>query len=385
MSGQRNNRDVVIMGAAETDEVGKLPHLSTLELHTQSARRAIADAGLTKDQIDGLATVSTPGPVQVAHALGITPTYLDGTSVGGTSFLLHVRHAVAAIRAGYADVVLVTHGESGRSRVGAPPYPRQSDSPLAQFEMPYGVMGPPTTFTVPTLRFLHETGNTLEQLAEVAVAQRRWSARNPRAMFREEVGVDDVLGARMVAYPFTLLMCCLVTDGGGALAVASREFAEAHGTDKPLVSVLGTGEAATTPMVSQMEDMTTCRQFTLSSQRAFKEAGVGTTDIDHLMIYDAFAHVPLYGLEDMGFVGRGESGAFVAEGHTSPGGRLPMNTNGGGLSYTHTGMYGMFAIQESVRQLRGEAAAQVDGVETSLVLGNGGMFMSAATLILGRG
>lgn len=378
-------RDVVILGAAETEQVGKLPHTSTLELHVQSARRAIADAGLTKDQVDGIASVSSPGPVQVAHALGITPGYVDGTAVGGSSFLFHVRHAAAAIKAGYADVVLVTHGESGRSRVGAAPYPRQPDSPLAQFEMPYGVVGPPTSFTVPTLRFLKETGNTIEQLAEVAVAQRRWSSQNSRAMFRDEVTVDDVLSARMVAYPFTLLMCCLVTDGGGALVLTSREYAEAHGSDHPLVTVLGTGEAATTPLVSQMEDMTRCPQFTISSQQAFKEAGMGVDDIDHLMIYDAFAHVPLYGLEDMGFVGRGESGAFVAEGHTSPGGRLPMNTNGGGMSYTHTGMYGMFAIQESVRQLRGEAEAQVEGVDTSLVLGNGGMFMSAATLILGRG
>ena len=380
-----SNRDVVILGAAEIEEVGKLPHLSTLELHAQSARRALDDAGLSKQQVDGIATVSAPGPVQVAHTLGITPSYLDGTSVGGSSFLFHVRHAAAAIKAGYADVVLVTHGESGRSRVGAPPYPRQADSPLAQFEMPYGVVGPPTTFTVPALRFLRETGNTLEQLAEVAVAQRRWSARNSRAMFRDEVTADDVLGSRMVAYPFTLLMCCLVTDGGGALVLTSREFAEAHGNDRPLVDVLGTGEAATTPLVSQMEDMTTCPQFRISSQQAFKEAGMSVDDIDHLMIYDAFTHVPLYGLEDMGFVGRGQAGSFIAEGHTSPGGSLPMNTNGGGLSYTHTGMYGMFAIQESVRQLRGEAEAQVEGVETSLVLGNGGMFMSAATLILGRG
>lgn len=378
--------DVVILGAAETDEVGRLPETSTLELHVQSARRALADAGLSLNQVDGIATVSAggPGPVAVSHALGITPTYVDGTAVGGASFLFHVRHAVAAIRAGHAEVVLITHGESGRSRVGAAPWARPKDSAQAQFEMPYGVLGPPTTFTVPAMRFLHETGNTIEQMAEVAVAQRRWSSRNSRAMFQEETTVDEVLGARVVAWPFTLLMCCLVTDGGGALVVTSREFAEAHGSDKPLVAVAGTGEAATTPLVSQMEDMTTCEQFRLSSRAALAEAGMRTSDIDHLMIYDAFAHVPLFGLEDMGFVGRGESGAFVAEGHTSPGGSLPMNTNGGGLSYTHTGMYGMFAIQESVRQLRGEAEAQVDDVETSLVLGNGGMFMSAATLVLTR-
>jgi acetyl-CoA acetyltransferase len=150
------------------------------------------------------------------------------------------------------------------------------------------------------------------------------------------------------------------------------------------VYIAGTGESSETPMVSQMEDFTTSKAFRVSGARAFAESGIARSDVDHLMIYDAFAHLPIYGLEDLGFVGRGEAGAFIAEGHTAPGGKLPLNTNGGGLSYTHTGMYGMFAIQESVRQVRGEAAAQVDGVERSVVLGNGGMFMSAATLVLGR-
>jgi acetyl-CoA acetyltransferase len=201
-------------------------------------------------------------------------------------------------------------------------------------------------------------------------------------MFRDEITVDDVLASKMVAYPFRLLMCCLVTDGGGALVLTSRRSAEARGVDKPLVHVLGAGESTESPMVSQMPDMTSFGSFGASSRDAIAQAGISHSDVDHLMIYDAFAHVPIYGLEDMGFVKRGEAGAFVADGNTSPGGSLPMNTNGGGLSYTHTGMYGMFAIQEAVRQLRGEAAAQVDGVETSVVLGNGGMFMSSATLVL---
>jgi acetyl-CoA acetyltransferase len=147
--------------------------------------------------------------------------------------------------------------------------------------------------------------------------------------------------------------------------------------------VLGTGEAAETPVVSMMQDFTTSMAFRHSSAKAFAEAGVARREVDHLMVYDAFAHLPLYGLEDLGFVGRGEAGAFVAEGHTSPGGSLPMNTNGGGLSYTHTGMYGMFLVQESVRQLRREAAAQVPEVNISVAQGVGGMFMSAGTLILG--
>jgi acetyl-CoA acetyltransferase len=376
--------DVVIVGAAETDELGRLPDRSVFELHLEGARNALADAGLTKDDIDGVATVGTPGPVQVAHALGITPAWLDGTSVGGTSFLFHVRHALAAIRAGLCHTVLITHGESGRSRVGAPPRALGRDSLLGQFELPYGTMGPATTFTVTALRYMKETGLTHEQLASVAVAQRRWSSRNPRAAMRDLVTVEDVLASRLVAYPFHLLECCLVTDGGGALVVTSRERAEALGTRKPPVYVLGSGESAESPIISQMEDFTTSRSFRLSSQAAFADAKITHGDVDHLMIYDAFAHVPIYGLEDMGFVGRGEAGAFIEEGHTSPGGRLPMNTNGGGLSYTHTGMYGMFAMQESIRQLRGEAAAQVPGVEIGVVLGNGGMFMSAATLVLGN-
>lgn len=374
--------NIVIAGAAETGEIGKLPHRSTLGLHLEAAHNALADAGLTKDEIDGIATVGTPGPIQVAHALGITPTWLDGTGVGGSSFLFHVRHAAAAIRAGLCHTVLITHGESGRSRIGASRMGFSPDSLAGQFELPYGVFGPTTTFTIPALRYMKETGLTHEQLAEVAVAQRRWAHLNPRAMYRDLITVDDVLASRMIAYPFHLLECCLVTDGGGALVVTSEERARALGTRKPLVYLLGSGEAAESPLISQMEDFTSSKAFRLSSRAAFAEAGIEHGDVDHLMIYDAFAHLPIFGLEDMGFVKRGEAGAFIAEGHTSPGGRLPLNTNGGGLSYTHTGMYGMFAIQESVRQLRGEAAAQVPDVEVSVVLGNGGMFASAATLVL---
>ena len=230
---------------------------------------------------------------------------------------------------------------------------------------------------------MKETGLTHEQLASVAVAQRRWSSQVPRAKFRELISIDDVLSSPLIAYPMHLLECCVVTDGGGALVLTSAERARALPGPKPPVFVLGTGEASETPMVSMMEDFTTSKAFRLSSARAFTEARLGPADVDHLMVYDAFAHLPIYGLEDLGFVGRGEAGAFVADGNTSPGGRLPMNTNGGGLSYTHTGMYGMFLLQESVRQLRGEAAAQVPGVEVSLAQGVGGMFMAAGTAVLG--
>jgi acetyl-CoA acetyltransferase len=376
------NEGVIIAGAAETDEIGRLPNQSTLGLHVEAARNAVADAGLTMRDIDGIATVSAPGPVQVAHALGIYPDWVDGTGVGGTSFLLHVRHAVAAIRAGYARTVLITHGESGRSRVGAPPFRRDPSSPSGQFEAPYGTLGPTTTFTIPLLRYMKSYGLTHEQLAYVAVAQRQWAAKNPRAMFRDIITVADVLASRLVAYPFHLLECCLVTDGGGALVVTSAS--RARDFPKPPVHVLGTGESAETPLISQMVDFTSSQAFRLAGQRAFAEAGITTADVNHLMIYDAFAHVPIYGLEALGFVKNGEAGPFIFEGNTSPGGSLPLNTNGGGLSYTHTGMYGMFAILEGVRQVRGEAAAQIDNPDISVVVGNGGMFATSGVLVLGR-
>jgi acetyl-CoA acetyltransferase len=330
--------------------------------------------------VDGVATVSSPGPVQVAHSLGITPRWIDGTGVGGTSFLLHVRHAVAAIRAGYASTVLITHGESGRSRVGMAPFRQQASSLAGQFEAPYGVSGAPTMFTIPVLRYMKEFGLTHEQLACVPVAQRRWAAMNPRAMYRDPITVEDVLASRMVAYPFHLLECCLVTDGGGALVITSA----ARRGPKPPVHILGTGESADAPLISQLADYTSSLAFRLAGEAAFAEARIGTADVDHLMIYDAFAHLPIYGLEALGFTGKGEAGPFIADGNTEPGGRLPLNTNGGGLSYTHTGMYGMFAIQEGVRQLRDEAAAQAGRPEISLILGVGGMFATAGALILGR-
>jgi acetyl-CoA acetyltransferase len=373
---------VVIVGAAETDQVGKLPDHSALQLHTEAALNAVTDAGLTLRDVDGIATVSTPGPVQVAHSLGIVPRWMDGTSVGGTSFLLHVRHAAAAIRAGYATTVLITHGESGRSRVGAARFAPAPSSIQGQFEAPYGVFGATTAFTIPALRYMKDYGLTHEQLAYVAVAQRRWAAKNPRAMYRDPITVDDVLASRLVAYPFHLLECCLVTDGGGALIVTSAERAGEF--PKPAVHVLGTGESSETPLISQLADFTESQAFRLAGAAAFTEAGIGTADVGHLMIYDAFAHLPIYGLEALGFVPKGEAGAFIADGYTEPGGSLPLNTNGGGLSYTHTGMYGMFAIQESVRQVRREAAAQVAGPEVSVVLGNGGMFATAGVLVLGR-
>jgi acetyl-CoA acetyltransferase len=373
--------DVAVVGASETSALGVVPDMSALGLNIDASVRAVNDAGLTMDDIDGIASTG-PFATELAYSLGIRPRWIDTTSVGGCSYFLHLRHAAAAIVAGMATTILISHGESGRSRVGMPSFSFPASSPMGQFEAPYGVAGFATMFTVPALRFMKERGVSEDQLAMVAVAQRKWASRNPRALKRDPITVDDVLGSRMIAYPFHVLECCLVTDGGGAIIVTSAERAHDM-TDRP-VYVLGTGEATEHTIVSQMNDFTSSRAFRDSSAAAFAEAGITPADVNHLMIYDAFAHIPLYGLEDLGFVGRGEAGGFVAEGHTSPGGALPMNTNGGGLSYTHTGMYGMFALQESIRQVRGEAAAQVDGVDISFAQGVGGMFQNAGSIIFGR-
>ena len=374
-------KSVAIVGAAETTELGKIPDLSQIQLHADAALNALADAGLTLKDIDGVATAGH-NPTEVAHYLGITPTWVDGTSVGGCSFMLHVRHAAAAIEAGLCDTVLITHGESGRhwiGRSGASLFPSQFQM---QFEQPYGAGRPPSTFTIPVLRYMKDYGVSEEQLAAVAVVQREWAAFHPRASFRDPITVDEVLESKMICYPFRLLMCCLVTDGGGALILAKAERAKDFPTTP--VYILGTGESVETPLISQMKDFTSSQAFRVSGRKAFDEAGIGPADVDHLMIYDAFAHLPLYGLEDLGFVAPGEAAAFIAERNTAPGGTLPLNTNGGGLSYMHSGMYGMYALQEGVRQMRGVSPGQVDGAEISVVHGVGGMFAAAGTIILGN-
>jgi len=289
-------------------------------------------------------------------------------------------HAAAAIASGLCETVLITHGESGRSGVGRTRNVVAPTSLAGQFEQPYGPMGPPTLFTIPVLRYMKTYGLSHETLAMVSVVQREWAAKNPRAIFKTPITVEDVLNSRMIAYPFRLLQCCLVTDGGGALILVAAERARDF-PQKP-VYLLGTGESVETPMVSQMEDFTSSRAFRVAGAKAFAEAGITHKDVDHLMIYDAFAHLPIYGLEDLGFVPRGEAGAFIAERNTAPGGKLPLNTNGGGLSYMHSGMYGMYALQESVRQMRGIAPAQIPGAKISVCHGVGGMFAASGTIIM---
>jgi len=377
---------VAIAGVDESDEIGIVPHKSTLELHAEAARNALADAGIEMSEVDG---VFTAGPgwspsLQVAEYLGISPKYTDGTAVGGSSFVIHVEHAAAAIEAGLINVALITHGQTGYSDRNRPGVGRPAPDPwfpASQFEARYHVGGPPSVYALACTRHMHQYGTTHEQLAEIAVATRKWAMLNPKAMMRDPLTIDDVLSSRWITYPFHLLDCCLVTDAGGAVVVTSTE--RAKGCRKKPVLLLGSGEASTHQTIASMPDLTTT-PASISGPLAFEMAGVRHEDIDVVEVYDSFTYTALATLEALGFCGRGEGGAFVSGQRTAPGGDFPLNTNGGGLSYTHPGMYGIFLLIEAVRQLRGECGErQVPDAKLALVNGTGGTLSSTGTLILG--
>jgi acetyl-CoA acetyltransferase len=368
-----------IVGVDESDELGTLPGKSQLALHLEAITNAIRDAGLRVADVDGLFTAGQHSPALLGEALGITPRYVDGTSVGGCSFIIMVEHAVAALHHGLCDVAVISHGESGRSGVGVT---RSRDTSLSgQFEIPYGFGAAPTYFGLITTRHMYEYGTTLEQWAQVAVSTRAWACLNPKAMYRKPITVADVLNSRPVCYPFNLLNICLVTDAGGAVVLTRAD--RARDCAKKPVYVRGAGEATEHVSLTQMRTLTTSEATRLSGAKAFAMAGVSHGDFDHLMLYDAFTSGPPIMLESLGFAKPGEGVSFFMEGRSTPGGSLPINTNGGGLSYTHTGMYGIFPIIEATRQLRGECGArQVPGVRLSLVNGMGGMLSAAGTLVL---
>jgi acetyl-CoA acetyltransferase len=372
-------RGAVIAGVDESDEIGNVPHKTSLQLHAEAAMNALADAGIDKSEVDGIATAGV-STLQIAEYLGIVPRYTDGTSVGGSSFVIHVGHALEAIHDGRASVVLITHGEG---HLGGGRRPRGGEDPsnlAAQYEAPYGVLGPPYAYALACMRHMAQYGTTKEQLAQIAVQERQWAALNPKALMRDPITVEDVLNSRPICYPFNLLDCCLVTDAGGACVVVSPE--RARDLKKKPVWVLGTGEAHDHAMISQMPDLT-CTPAQYSGPAAMGMAGVTHDDIDLCMIYDSFTYTVLATFESLGFCKPGEGGAFVSNGRLGPGGALPTNTNGGGLSYTHPGMYGMFLIIEAVRQLRGECGArQVPDCRLALVNGTGGSLSSTGTLIL---
>jgi len=385
------SRRATIVGAAETDRIGRLPGMSRMALHAEAARNALEDAGLSIRDVDGVFSC-VAGPNELSEYLGIVPRYVDGTGVGGCSYIIFLRHAVAAIAAGYCDVALIVHGESGRSWIDmeAPGTPA---SPAGQFEAPFGTAGAATTYSLPVLRHFHEYGTTKRQMSHVPASTREWALLNPRAIMHEggHITPEDVEASPIICYPFNRLDCCLVADGGGALVVTSAE--RARDMRRKPIHILGTGEGAAHRQVAMMRDFTTSDATIMSGRAAFAEAGLSPPDIDHLMLYDAFSFTPMLFLEDLGFVPKGEAGPFLADTRqatdgsliypTGPGGVLPMNTNGGGLSYCHSGRYGMFALLEAVAQLRGDAGArQVANLTTSLVHGPGRQFAAAGTAIL---
>ncbi|WP_433521438.1 acetyl-CoA acetyltransferase [Nocardia pseudovaccinii] len=370
-----------VVGVAESDlgEVG--PGVSSLDLVGQATTRALADAGLALSDIDGLfchsAFVQMP-VVATAEYLGIRPRYSDSTAVGGSSFVAYLRHATAAIAAGMCEVALITYGSIQRSHGGL----ITSGAALEKsYEAAFRPRLPATAYALAAARHMHEFGTTREQLAEVAVAAREWARLNPVAFARDELTIEDVLGSRMVSSPLTIRDCCLVTDGGGAVIVTSA--ARAKSLRKPPVYLLGSGEAHWHKDIFQMPDLTRTAAIE-SGSRAYEVAGIRPSEIDVVEVYDAFTINTLVFLEDLGFCEKGEGGRFIEGGGIAPGGRLPVNTNGGGLSYCHPGMYGVFLIVEAVRQIRGECGErQVPNCRTALVHGNGGTLSSQVSAVLG--
>jgi acetyl-CoA acetyltransferase len=381
-----------VVGVALSD-CGRVDDATPFQLHAQAARRALADSGLPKDVIDGVASAGLGilAPVEVCEYLGLRPTWTDSTSVGGSTWEVMAAHAADAIAAGHANAVLLVYGSTARADLKA--HRRTAALSLGargplQFEAPYGHTLI-AKYAMAARRHMHEHGTTDEQLAGVAVQARANAAANPDAMYRTPLSVDDVLDGPMVADPFTKLHCCIRSDGGCAVLLAAEEYVPDTRHDP--IWVLGTGEALSHSTMSDWEDFTVS-PAAVSGRLAFERAGVSPADIDLCELYDAFTYMPLVTLEDLGFCGKGEGGPFVEAkaGRLLRDGELPTNTDGGGLSACHPGMRGLFLIVEAVRQLRHEYARsaperQVPGSpRLALVSGTGGWFCSSGTLILGR-
>jgi acetyl-CoA acetyltransferase len=379
---------VAFVGAAEADSMGVVPDKSAVQLHAEAAANALAHANLRLSDVDALFTCGLDfmPSLMVSEYLGLKPRYSSSQSIGGSSFVAHVHEAVQAIRSGSCEVALVTHGETRRSnrKRGVQTRPAHFDPwlPDWQWERPYGVDSPPSAYALAATRHMHQYGTTTRQFAELAVATRAWACRNPSAYRRTPLTIDEVLAAPYFVYPFRPTDICLVTDAGGAVVLTSVDRARTLGV--PVVEVLGSAVAHTHYGISQMPDLTVT-PAAISGAAAYQQAGLGPADIDVAELYDSFTYTAMVQLEDLGFCAKGESGEFVSGQRTAPGGEFPLNTSGGGLSYTHPGMFGMFLLIEAVRQLRGECAdRQVAGAEVALVNGMGGYLSSSATAILGR-
>jgi len=375
---------VAIVGAGLSD-CGRVPDKTAMALMAQSARRAISDAGLTKDDIDGFGGHgSLLPPVEVSEYLGLRPTWVDATNVGGSSWEVMARHAADAIAAGEIDVALLTYGSTARSdvkrRVRASAA-AMSTAGAMQYEAPYGATLI-AKYAMAARRHMIEYGTTADQLAEVAVAAHEWAAMNPNAFERDRITAADVAAAPMLADPFTSKHVCLRTDGGGAVVLASERVAK--DCAKEPVWILGATDATSHVSMSEWADFTTSAAA-VSGPRAFEQAGVRPADIDVCQLYDSFTSTVLLTVEDLGFCAKGEGGPFIESGALRPGGALPTNTDGGGLASCHPGMRGMFLMVEAVRQLRGECGPrQVGDARLACVHAMGGFFTHSATMILGR-
>lgn len=379
-----SSRDVAIVGVSESD-LG-VTDRTILGLQAQAVPAALEDAGLRLQDVDGLATngVARFSAAQVAEYLGITPSWTDSSAAGGASYEMFLGHAVDALRAGRCRVVVVSYGSNQRSaRSRSLGGVREAHLPDQQFEAPYGPLYPISLYAMAAQRYLHKYAASSAQLAEVAVAARDWALRNPRAHRYGEgpLTVDDVLSSPVVSSPLHVLDCCLVTDGGGALALTTLD--RARDLRREPVVVLGYGESTTSASMSQVPDLL-LPGGAASGERAFAEAGMAPQDVDVVEIYDSFTVNVLLSLEALGFCGAGEAAAFVEDGRTRPGGSFPLNTSGGGLSYCHPGMFGIFLLIEAVRQLRGECGErQVPNARTALAHATGGVLSTHATVVLG--
>ena len=372
---------VAVVGAAESDLGVCAPGTSPLDLMAQASFRALADAGLTLSQVDGLFCASTQTrftTLALAEYLGLQPRYQDNTQIGGASFMSHVTHAMAALEQGLCEVALIAYGSTQRSVSRAAASPRE----VNPYETPYRPLLPVTAYAMAAARHMHQYGTTRAQLADVAVAARQWALLNPKAWEKQPLTQAEVIAARKVSDPLTVRDCCLVSDGGGALVLTRAD--RARHLRQPPVYVLGVGESLSHASISNMPDLTVTGAVA-SSQAAFAMAGYGAQDMNLAMLYDAFTITPILFLEDLGFCAKGEGGAFVSQGGIAPGGHLAVNTNGGGLSYCHPGMYGLLLLVEAVRQLRGECGErQVAACDLAVAHGNGGVLSSQATVVLGR-
>ncbi len=364
---------------------GEAPGWSEMEIAAAAAKNALDDAGLTARDVDGIVIASTNifmSGLALAEHLGVRPKFTESSMVGGSSFVGHLIPAMLALNAGLCDTILVAYGSNQRTGTGRAEAGRHKMALDPQvFEHPYKPFNPPTSYALAAARHMHQYGTTRAQLAEIAVAARKWAQLNPEAFAREPLTVDEVLKSRMVSDPLTVRDCCLVTDGGGAYVLTRAERAQA--LQKAPAYLLGVGAAHWHRQISSMPDLTVTAA-TESGERAFEMAGLAPQDVDVVELYDAFTINTLLFLEDLGFCKKGEGGAFVSGGRIAPGGSLPVNTNGGGLSCVHPGMYGIFLLIEAVRQLRGEAGQrQVQDAAVALAHGNGGVLSSQITAILG--